>query len=104
MPIIPLKQIITVIRKGEPDRWGNSTEETFVLKCRVDEGSKLVRNTLGQEVVAGMEITLDKLADIRYTDEIEYTDELNRTIKKAPIKIEVIRWISGKPKLTVVYV
>ncbi|MEH6943722.1 hypothetical protein [Bacillus sp. JJ722] len=73
------------------------------MKCRVDESSQVVQNRLGAEVVAGMEITLDKLADVRYSDVIEFTNELGNVVKREPIRIEVVRMITGKPALTVVY-
>lgn len=105
MALIPLKQTVTVIRQGEVDRWGNpvTPEQRIPLKCRVDESSQKVQNSIGDEVVAGMEITLDKLVDIRYSDQLEYTNELNITIKRTPIKIEIVRALNGKPILTVVY-
>lgn len=105
MALLPLKQTVTIKRKGETDRWGNEITPPVVksMKCRVDEGSKLVQNQLGEEVVSGMEITFDKLADVKYTDTIEYTNELGETITRTPIRIEVVRMINGKPALTAVY-
>lgn len=104
MAIIPLKQSVTIQRKGEPDEWGEGGVSTsFTLKCRVDERTQVVQNQLGTEVVSGMEITLDKLPDVRYDDVIEYTNELGVTIRRTPIKIEPIRMINGKPALTAVY-
>lgn len=103
MALVPLKQTVTIKRFGEPDRWGEATETSFTLKCRVDESSQLVQNQLGDEVVAGMEITFDKLADIRYEDKIQYTNELGFTLERNPKRIEVVRMPSGKPSLTVVY-
>ncbi|WP_019241510.1 MULTISPECIES: hypothetical protein [Bacillus] len=104
MALLPLKQTITIKREGELDEWGESTgSSTSTLKCRVDESSKVVQNSLGNEVVAGMEITLNKLADIKYGDQIEYTNELGVTILREPIRIEVVRMINGKPVLTTVY-
>lgn len=103
MPIIALKQKITVQRAQEDD-WGNETlGEPIVLKARVDESTALVRNRQGEEVVATAQILLDKLADVQYDDYITYTDELGRTIREKPIKIGTIRKYSGKPALTEVY-
>lgn len=103
MPIIALKQKITVERAQEDD-WGNETlGEPVVLKARVDESTALVRNRQGEEVACSAQILLDKLADINYDDYITYTDELGRTIREKPIKIGTIRKYSGKPALTEVY-
>lgn len=105
MPIIPMKQTIVVIRKGEPDEFGEQTtpEQRFTFKCRVSEESEVVQNSLGQEVVAGMKILLDKLVDIQNDDTIEYTNELGKTVKRTPIRIAVKRMPNGKPNMTVVY-
>lgn len=106
MAIIPLKQTIKIERPGERDSWGRPIRqpESMTLKCRVDEGSQTVQNSIGEEVVVSLEIKLDKLADVRYSDEIEYTNELGNTVKRKPTRIDVIRMISGKPVMTVVFV
>ena len=104
MAMIPLKQTITVTRPGVVDEWGEGgTPTTFTLKCRVDERTQIVQNQLGDEVVSGMEILLDKLADIRYDDVIKYTNELGVTVERTPMKIEPVRMINGKPVMTAVY-
>lgn len=105
MAIIPLKQTVTITRKGTLDEWGESTGvTTFKLKCRVEEGAKLIQNRFGAEVVSGAEITFDKLADIRYEDVIEFTNELGFTITQTPIKISPTRGVAGKALLTTVYI
>ncbi|MEH6941679.1 hypothetical protein [Bacillus sp. JJ722] len=105
MAVLPLKQTVIITRKNEPDEWGEGgTIDTFTLKCRVDEESKLVQNQFGDEVVAGASILFDKLADIRYGDTIEYTNELNITISRSPIRIATVRNIGGKPWLTEVFI
>ena len=114
MAILPLKQTVTITRKGAEDEWGDSTTETFSLKCRVDEEAKLVRRTSTsgggatqistEQVVTAATITFDKLADIRHDDEIRFTDELGRLRIYKPLNIEVVRNIAGKPILTEVSV
>lgn len=113
MPLIPMKQNVTITRKSDEDEWGDGTTEIFSLKCRIDEGAKLVRRTTGssgaaaissEEVVTAATITFDKLADIRLTDELRYTDELGVTRVYQPLNIEVVRNIAGKPVLTEVNV
>lgn len=104
MALVPLKQKITVHRGGGTDDWGYPIlGETFEYKARVDEKTEVVQNQAGNEVVTGVQIMLDKLADIRYSDEISYTDELGRQTKRKPVKIEPVRMINGKAVLTVVY-
>jgi hypothetical protein len=104
MALVPLKQKITVHRGGGKDEWGYPIPgETFEYKARVDEKTEKVLNQAGEEAVTGVEIMLDRLADVRYSDEIEYMDELGRQTKRKPVKIEPVRMINGKAVLTVVY-
>jgi hypothetical protein len=110
MPLIPMRQMITVKRGGAVDEWGNQAPgTTFELKCRIDEGSTLskVRSqgvNKGEDVVADAKILLDKLADIRYSDMISFTNELGETIERRPKEINVKRGVSGKPMLTEVLI
>jgi len=113
MAVIPFKQTVIRVRK-EGDEWeGTQTDDRVELKCRVDEGTKLVRslsgsngvqNNTASEVVSIADIYFDKLADIRLTDVLEYTNELGITRTYPPLTIEIKRSISGKPILTVVSV
>lgn len=105
MAIIPLKQSITITRtEGDDSGWGGGqTTETFTLSARVDEKTQTVQNAAGEEIVTAVEITLDKLADIRYDDVITYEDELGRITNRQPERIEPTRGIGGKALLTTVY-
>lgn len=104
MALVPLKQIVTIERLGEVDEWGEGKLEQFDLKCRVDEGAKLVKNRQGVEVVSSAQILFNKLPDIRIDDYIIYTNELGVTLREKPISIAPIRMINGKPTLTEVSV
>ncbi|MCK1985171.1 MULTISPECIES: hypothetical protein [Peribacillus] len=105
MALIPLNQYVTIIRQGEADEWGehHTPPNRIRMKCNLNEDSQLVQNQIGKEVVAGMEIIFDKLADIRYEDQIEYTNELNQTITRSPIRITPQRMINGKVVQTAVF-
>ena len=113
MAVIPLTQTVVRIRT-EGNEWdGNLSEVRTQFKCRIDEGTKLVRsitgtngaqNTTSSEVVSTADIYFDKLADVLLTDTLEYTNELGITRKLPPLTIEIKRSISGKPILTVVSV
>lgn len=101
MAIIPLKQSVTVERYLDDDEWGeNGTMLTFDLKCRVDEGAKLVKDRAGNEVVSSAQILFNKLADVRFDDYVVYTNELGVTVREKPIAISPIRMINGKAALT----
>lgn len=110
MSWVPLKQTVVIHRSPGEDDYGRPLppKETK-LKCRVDEGTFLVEyrasgNISSREVVAKARIIFDKLADVKYTDQIEYTNELNETIKRPPQKIEVKRHLNGKPIMTEVFI
>jgi len=112
MAIVPMRQTVNVARTGGLDEWGNDLPaEAFDLKCRVDEGTFLVKSRAGtggnvsnKEVVTEARILLDGLADVRYGDTITFTNELGQEIKGNPEKIDIKRHINGKPLLTEVYI
>lgn len=114
MAIIPLKQTVTIIRPQGVDDYGRPIAPIRIpLKCRFEEGSKLIKRfssgtganqTMSEEVVSNALITLNKFADIQYTDTIEHVNELGKTTLYSPLKIELLRDIAGKPILTEVYV
>jgi hypothetical protein len=104
MALIPLKQTITVTPPGSDDPWDPQPSVPYTLKCRVQEGTKLVRNSNGQEVISVAQIYLDKLAEITLSDRISYTDENGNVREFIPLAIEVKRNLGGKPILTVINV
>lgn len=105
MAIIPLRQEITIKKSGGYDEWGNPIPgETETHKCRVDEGSELIKDRTGREVVANARILLDKLVHVGYNDEITYTDELGHSVTRKPLKIRVLRNFSGRVWFTEVRV
>jgi hypothetical protein len=116
MAIMPMKQSVTVSRKGEVDRWGNqiNTVPPFTLKCRFEEGVKLTRKTSSQqagtnaitseEVISTAQVYFDKFADIRLTDELIYTDESGNTRTYLPLNVNRLSGLNGKAMLTVVHV
>lgn len=106
MALISMKQKSTRKRPGAKDDWGNVVSEPseLVMKCRAEETETVVQNALGEEVVSDVYFLFDKLADIRYDDEISYTNELGVTVERTPIKIKPVRMPNGKAILTQVYV
>lgn len=113
MAWIPLKQTVTITPVTR-DEWEGDIEGTpFQLRCRIQEGTKLVRSSSGasgvsgitaQEVVSVARIYFDKYPKIGYADKITYTDEHGNTIEYRPLDIAVKRWINGKAVLTEVSV
>lgn len=102
---IPLKQTVTVVKPSSTDGWGVEVPgKTAVLKARVSEETRVVKNRHGEEAVSSMTIYLDRLADVTYDDTIQYTNELGVEIKRKPISIQPKRWINGKAVLTEVNV
>ena len=114
MPIVPMKQVVTVKRPGVKDEWGEGGKDrTFSLKCRITEGGKLDRvsnassgisGVVSEEVVSVATILFDKLADIRYEDTISFRNELGVTVHYKPLNIKIVRNVAGKPILTKVSV
>jgi len=121
MALIPMKQMVTITpalldENGNPqtDEWDRPITGTpYQMRCRVQEGTKLVRartstggvsGSLAEEVVSVVQIYFDKHPNISYADKITYTDEYGKTIEFTPLNIEVKRNLAGKPILTVVSV
>lgn len=121
MSLIPLKQNVTITPAvlnpdGTPqtDEWDRPVYDApYTLKCRIQEGTKLVRSASGasgvhgvaaQEVVSIAQILFDKHPSIGYYDKIMYTDEYGQNFEWQPLNVEVKRNLSGKPILTVVSV
>lgn len=105
MPLIPMKQTITVTKAGGSDGWGGTAFGTpIAVKARVTEETNVVTNQAGEEAVASLRILLDKLADISYDDVITYTNELDVTVERKPLKVGVARGMSGRALLTEVFV
>lgn len=104
MPIVPLKQHITLYKSGESDGWGGNTEsEPVLLKARVDNEVNVVKNQNGEEAVTELKILLEKSIDIGYDDELYYKDEVGNEVKRKPTNIDTKRHINGNPILKVVY-
>ena len=104
MALIPLKQRVCVYKTTGRNEWGEMVfADPVTMRCRVDEGTQLVENQAGEEVVSTVSVMFDKYPKISYDDYLEYTDEHATIFKRKPIKIEPIRLINGKVTLTVVY-
>lgn len=104
MPWIPLKNIVKVtpFLGNDPDYNEPIFGEPYEVKCRVNEGAKIIRNKHGQEVVSSVQLFFDKLSSINVSDKIEFTDENGVTTAYRPISKEAKRWLNGKAILTVV--
>lgn len=101
MPIVPMKELCIATEPGEVDAWGNSTgENPITYKCRIKEGTKLVRNQSGAEVVSNTRILLDKAVVIKYDYDVTYTDATGEVVTRKPIAIRFIKNISSKVILT----
>ena len=106
MAIIPLNQkaYVRKFNSGHDDGWNSETYgEPIEYDVRAVEKTEVVTNTLGEEVVASVKITFDKLPDIAYEDEVSYTNELGVTIARTPLSIKPIRMVNGKATLTAVH-
>lgn len=103
---VPLKQtvIVTKLIGTDPDYGDPVYGPPTPLKCRFQEGGKLVRNQRGEEVVSVGTFYFDRLADIKFGDRLLFTNELGTESTYTPIAISVKRALNGKPALTEVNV
>jgi len=105
MPIIPLKQRVTVYAPGHDDPWNPQPDpEPVEYRCRIEEGFQVVTDAHGQEVTASARIYFDKYPNLSPGARIEYTDEHGNARTYEPINGGPKRMLSSKPILTVVYV
>ncbi|WP_159081883.1 hypothetical protein [Paenibacillus sp. CAA11] len=85
---------------SDPDYGDPIYGPDIVLKCRFDEGVKLVRNQRGEEVVSNGSFLFNKLVSVGFDDKLTFTNELGTVTTYKPLSIGVIRDIVGKPLLT----
>ncbi len=114
MPLVPMKQTIVIQMPGTTDDWGETIPgERITKKCRLQEGTKLVRkmsssggvnSVTSEEVVSSAQVMLDKLVHVPMDATLEYTDELGKLRVYHPISIEVKRGLNGKALMTIVNV
>lgn len=105
MAWIPLKQTVIITKPASKDGWGVVIPGvSTIVKARVSEETRVIKNNLGEEAVSNMTIYLNRLADVSYDDTITFTNELGVTINRKPMLIQPKRWINGKAVLTEVYV
>ncbi|QHZ58599.1 hypothetical protein M655_024825 [Brevibacillus sp. NSP2.1] len=121
MSLVPLKNTVTITPALGTDEWDRPIPGTpYQLRCRVQEGTKLVRSATGsggihgiqaQEVVSVAQIYFDRIPRDPLTgdalglaDTITFTDETGVARTYTPISIEIKRWLNGKATLTVVNV
>jgi hypothetical protein len=102
MAIVPLRQTVTITPAGgfDPDYNTPIPGEPYTLRCRFQEGVKLVRNQYGAEVVSVGTFYFDKLADIGLDAKLTYTNELGDATTYDPLTIGVKRMLSGRAILT----
>ncbi len=106
MPMgISLRQSVTVYPPDSDDP-NNPVpgSDPFTLRCRFQEGTAVVSDQHGREVVSSAQIYLDKFAPIGPAHEYEYLDETGESRRYRTITTARKRWINGKTVLTVVYV
>lgn len=106
MPIIPLKQKVSIRKLISEDLDGWSTKvyaDPVEYKVRATESEEIVTNQLGEERKSELKLYFNKFTDVTYQDEVTFTNERGETIVRPPLSIRPIRLISGKPTLTKIY-
>lgn len=102
MALIPLKQTVTITPAGgfDPDYNMPIPGVPYTMRCRFQEGVKLVRNQYGAEAVSVGTFYFDKLADIGLDAKLTYINEFGDETTYDPLTIGVKRMLSGRPILT----
>ena len=106
MPVVPLKQTVTVRKwqNVEVDGWQQEGYgEPVIYPVRATERVEVVVNQFGEEVTASVKLLFDKLPNINYDDEIAFVNELDVAIVRKPLSIKPVRMINGKPTLTAIH-
>lgn len=103
---VQLKQTVLVapFLGNDPDYNEPQHDTPVPMKCRFQEGVKLVRNRHGQEVASVGTFLFDRFPRITIDDKFTYTDEHGTETTYTPIAISVKRALNGKPILTEVSV
>ncbi|WP_409346758.1 hypothetical protein [Paenibacillus sp. MBLB4367] len=99
MSVMPKRHAVTIVPSVDPgaDPWDTPVSgSSYPLRCRVREGSKVVRNSQGAEVVSTAQVFFTGLVNIRLFDVIEFRDELGNVREFRPISIEIIRKPGGQ--------
>jgi hypothetical protein len=101
MALIPLKDSISVTKPSGTDDWGQpipGVSNTY--DCRIDEGTKLVRNQNGAEVVVNTHIMIGGGVAVSYDDDVTWTDSTGVERTKNPVSIGTIKDIASKVLFT----
>lgn len=106
MALIPLRQTVTITPADgfDPDYNTPIPGDPYTLRCRFQEGVKLVRNQYGAEVISVGTFYFDGLADIALDAKLTYTNEISAETTYTPLAISVKRALNGKPLITEVNV
>ncbi|MFD2330664.1 hypothetical protein ACFSR7_15535 [Cohnella sp. GCM10020058] len=97
----------TVIRKStdpdDIDPFGNVPDgDTVTMPCRIDETSKVVKDSRGQEVVSSVQLYFPAWATVPHTDEVEYKTGAGVLARRSPISVELLRNNIGMPMILAV--
>lgn len=105
MAVVPLRQRITYEHPtGAYARDGTPILAPPVeMMAAVYEETKVVVDKNGKDVVTGLTVTLDKLANAAIDGRITYTDEIGRTKVTRIVNIEPLRLPGGRVLQTEVY-
>lgn len=96
-------RVVIVRKSDEIDRQGRSAtiaEET--RPCRITEGSKIVKNQRGEEVLTMTHIMLPGHVSVSYNDELRWKSNAGGELQKKAVSIVSPRDGLGAMRLTVV--
>lgn len=103
--MIPLKQIVYIVKAGQADDWGViQPGQEIQTKGRVDYQVKQVKASDGTDVVSSATILLKGAQDISLDDSVKWIDALGHTYQRKPIQVNPLTDLSGKVLFTQVIV
>ncbi|AZS17394.1 hypothetical protein [Paenibacillus lutimineralis] len=88
---------------GSRDPWSTPEEgKSNAYDCRIEYGSRLIRNQFGQEVISNEHIYFPGYVNVGYADELSWIDLSVKERTSKPASIEVIKDLDNIPRMTVV--
>lgn len=92
-----------ITKSPELDRLGKSpTLAEHMRPCRIDEGTKIVTDRQGEEVVTSTQIIFPAFVTVAYHDQVEWTSSAGVKLTKHPTAVQQPRDTIGRPRMTVV--
>lgn len=99
--MIPTNAKIEILKSGKPNVWGETPiVETIQIDGNLRSETKVVTNTLGDEMISNYTILFVGFVDVTTKDKIRFTEPNDEVIEKAPINVKFMRDLDGSVGFT----